>query len=97
MITLSPKGRLFVEAALKQTKTASLLAEAMTLGPDPWSHPLSSYAANIAINALSEMELNIRNRLGKPELNDDERADLVNDLGYAAAVRYDLQRDTGRI
>ena len=41
MITLTAKGRLFVEAALKEAKTASLIDEATLLGPDPWSRPLS--------------------------------------------------------
>src|SRR5215469_14238029 len=97
MMTLSAKARLFVQAALREAKTASLLAEATSLGPDPWSRPLSPRAARIAIDALGEMETNIRDRLGEPELDDNERADLINDLGFAAAVRYDLQRDTGRL
>jgi hypothetical protein len=39
------------------------------------------------------MEMNIRDRLGNPEVDDNEHADLVNDLGYAAAVRYDLEQN----
>ncbi len=97
MITLTAKGRLFVQAALKEAKTASLVDEAASLGPDPWSFPLSPCAASIAINALSEMENNIRDRLGAPDLDVNERADLINDLGFAAAVRYDIQRDIGNL
>jgi hypothetical protein len=97
MMTLTAKGRLFVQAALKEARTASLLDQATSLGPDAWLRPLSPRAASIAIDALSEMETNIRDRLGKPELDVNERADLINDLGFAAAVRYDIQRDAGRL
>ena len=97
MITLTAKGRLFVQAALKEAKTPSLLDEAASLGPDPWSRPLSPRAASIAINALSEMENDIRDRLGEHDLDVNERADLINDLGFAAAVRYDIQRDKGNL
>jgi hypothetical protein len=97
MITLTAKGRLFVQAALKEAKAASLLGEAASLGPDPWSPPLSPRAASIAISALSQMENDIRDWLGEPDLDVNERADLINDLGFAAAVRYDIQRDTGNL
>jgi hypothetical protein len=97
MMTLTAKGRLFVQAALQEAKTASLVDQATSLGPDPWSQPLSPGAARIAIGALSEMENDIRDRLGEPNLDVNERADLINDLGFAAAVRYDIQRDTGNL
>lgn len=97
MIILTAKGRLFVQAALKEAKTASLLDEATSLGADPWSKPLSPRAARIAIDALGEMMSNMRDRLGEPELDENERADLVNDLSFAAAVRYDIQRDIGNL
>jgi hypothetical protein len=93
MMTLSAKAQLFIQAALKATKTAPLVAEAEALGPDPWSQPLTAKATKIAVEALKEMEMNIRDRLGNPEVDDNEHADLVNDLGYAAAVRYDLEQN----
>jgi hypothetical protein len=43
------------------------------------------------------MENDIRDRLGEPDLDVNERADLINDLGFAAAVRYDIQRETGNL
>ena len=96
MITLSAKARLFVEAALTEPRTAWLLDEATSLGLDPWSRPLSRHAARVAIDALSEVEKNIRDRLGDPKLEINERADLINDLGFVDAVQSDLQRDLGR-
>jgi len=93
MVTLSAKARLFLEAALADPRTSWLLGEVASLGLDPWSRPLSRYAARVAIDALSETEKNIRDRLGDPKLDLDEKADLINDLGFVDAVQADLQRD----
>jgi hypothetical protein len=97
MVTLTARGRLFVQEALKEANRPSLLDEAASLGPDPWSRPLSPRAARVAIDALSEMEKNIRDRLGIPKLDEDEKSDLINDLSFVAAVRYDIERDTGHL
>jgi hypothetical protein len=90
---LSTKARLFVEAALSDPRAHWLRGEVTSLGPDPWSRALSRHAVRVAIDALSETEKNIRDRLGDPKLNMDERADLINDLGFVDAVQFDLQRE----
>jgi hypothetical protein len=92
MVTLSAKARLFLEAALADQKSAWLAAEARSLGPDPWSHPLSPRAAKVAFDVLGETERQLRDRLGDPRIDDDEESDLVNDLGFVYAVRSDLQK-----
>ena len=66
MIILSAKAQLFVQAALKATETASLVAEAASLGPDPWSHPLTAQARKIAIEALKEMVNEYPGSAGEP-------------------------------
>jgi hypothetical protein len=91
MVTLSAKARLFVEAALAHPRTARLGNEVNSLGPDPWSRPLSPHAARVALDALRATEKHIRDRLGDPALDIDEEADLINDLGFVAAVQSDLQ------
>jgi hypothetical protein len=93
MLTLSTKARLFVEAALAEPRTAWLRNEVASLGLDPWSRALSPHAVRVAIDALSATEKHIRDRLGDPKLDLDERADLINDLGFIDAVQSDLQRD----
>lgn len=96
MITLSVKARLFVEAALAEPRTAWLRDRVAALGPNPWSRPLSPHAARVAIDALSETDKNIRDRLGFPNLDPNEQADLINDLGFVDAVQSDLQQDLRR-
>ncbi len=96
MVTLSMKARLFLDAALAEPRTAWLRSEVMSLGPDPWSQALSPYAVRVALDALSETEKNIRDRLGDPKIDIDEEADLINDLGFVDAVQADLQRDLKR-
>ena len=96
MMTLSAKARLFLEAALSEPSAAWLRGEVLSLGPDPWSRPLSPHAARVAIDALSETEKKIRDRLGDPRTGMDEKADLINDLGFVDAVQSDLQREIGR-
>jgi hypothetical protein len=93
MITLSAKARIFVDAALSDPRAAWLSGEVTLLGANPWSQPLSPHAVRVAIDALSETEKAIRDRLGDPNLDADEQADLVNDLGFVDAVQSDLQRD----
>jgi hypothetical protein len=93
MITLSTKARVFVEEALSDPRAAWLHGEVSALGLDPWAGPLSSHAIRIAIDALSETEKHIRDRLGEPQLDVDEQADLINDLGFVDAVQSDLQRE----
>ena len=96
MVTLSMKARLFLEAALADPRTAWLRSEAMSLGPEPWSRALTPHAARVAIDALGETEKSLRDRLGDPKLDIDEKADLINDLGFVDAVQSDLQRDLKR-
>jgi hypothetical protein len=93
MMMLSAKARLFVEAALTEPRAAWLRGEVATLGLDPWSRALSAHAVRVALDALSETEKNIRDRLGHSKLDMDEQADLINDLGFIDAVQSDLQRD----
>ena len=93
MVTLSAKARLFLEAALSEPSAAWLRREALSLGPDPWSQPLTAHAVRVAIDALSGTEKKIRDRLGDPRTDMDEKADLINDLGFIDAVQFDLQRD----
>ena len=93
MVTLSAKARLFVEEALSDPRAAWLHREVVSLGLDPWSRPLSLHAIQVAINALSETEKHIRDRLGDPYIDLDEQADLINDLGFVDAVQSDLQRE----
>ncbi|MGH7036864.1 MAG: hypothetical protein ACREE1_01830 [Stellaceae bacterium] len=92
MVTLSAKARLFLEAALADPRTGWLHGEVLSLGPDPWSKPLSPYTARVALDALGETEKQIRDRIGETDVDDDEEADLVNDLGFVYAVRSDLQK-----
>lgn len=96
MVTLSAKARLFLEAALADPRTAWLRNEAISLGPDPWSGALTPHAGRVAIDALSETEKSLRDRLGDPKLDTDEKADVINDLGFVDAVQSDLQRDLKR-
>ncbi len=96
MVMLSTKARLFLDAALAEPRTAWLRGEVTSLGPDPWSRSLSPEAVRVALDALSETEKNIRDRLGDPELEMDEKADLINDLEFVNAVQSDLQRDLKR-
>lgn len=91
MVTLSAKARRFLEAALADQRTAWLAPEVRSLGPDPWSRPLSPRAAQVALDAFRETEKQIRDRLGDPSVDDDEESDLVNDLGLIYAVESDLQ------
>jgi hypothetical protein len=93
MITLSAKARLFLDAALADPRAGWLLGEVASLGGDPWSRPLSRHAVRVAIDALSETEKSIRDRLGDPNLDIDEQADLINDLGFVDAVQSDLQQN----
>jgi hypothetical protein len=89
---LSPKAKLFLDAALSEPRAAWLRPEVASLGLDPWSRRLSPRAARVALNALSETEKIIRDRLGDPTVGIDEQADLINDLGFIDAVQSDLQR-----
>jgi hypothetical protein len=91
MVRLSAKAKLFLEAALAHPRTAWLRNEVGSLGPDPWSQPLSPRAARVALDALRATEKHIRDRLGDPALGIDEEADLINDLAFIAAVQSDLQ------
>jgi hypothetical protein len=93
MLTLSAKAKIFVEEALSDPRTCWLRWNAIALGADPWSKPLSFQAARVASDALSETEKRIRDRLGDPETGIDEQAELVNDLGFIRAVQRDLQRE----
>lgn len=93
MVTLSAKARLFVEEALSDPRTSWLHREVALLGLDPWSRPLSLHAIRVAIDALSETEKHIRDRLGDPHIDLDEQADLINDLGFVDAVQSDLQHE----
>jgi hypothetical protein len=93
MVTLSAKARLFLEAALSEPSAARLRREVLSLGPDPWSRPLTAHATRVAIDAFSETEKKIRDRLGNPRTDIEEKADLINDLGFVEAVQFDLQRD----
>ena len=71
MVTLSAKARRFLEAALADQRTAWLAPEVRSLGPDPWSRPLSPRAAQVALDAFRETEKQIRDRLGDPSVDDD--------------------------
>jgi len=92
VVTLSAKAKLFLEAALAEPRNAWLRDKVQSLGPDPWSRPLSPGAARVALDALGATERHIRDRLGDPSLGIDEEADLVNDLGFLDAVQSDLQK-----
>ena len=92
MVTLSAKAKLFLEAALAEPRTARLGHAVHSLGPDPWSRPLSAHAAKVALDALGDTEKHIRDRLEDPSLGIDEEADLVNDLGFLDAVQSDLRK-----
>lgn len=93
MVTLSAKARLFVGEALSDPRAAWLHKEVALLGLDPWSRPLSLHAIRVAIDALSETEKHIRDRLGDTYIDLDEQAELINDLGFVDAVQSDLQRE----
>lgn len=95
MVTLSAKARLFLEAALSDPRAEWLNGEVRSLGPDPWAHELSLQATRIALSAFRETDKHIRDRLGDPWLEDEEQADLINDLGFVDAVQSDLQRSLG--
>jgi hypothetical protein len=92
MVALSAKAKLFLEAALAEPRAARFRDAVRSLGPDPWSRPLSPDAARAALDALGDTEKHIRDRLGDPLLGVDEEADLVNDLGFIDAVQSDLRK-----
>jgi hypothetical protein len=50
--------------------------------------------AAIALEALSSAERRIEARLGEDTLDEDQQADLINDLGYIQAIETAL-RDEG--
>jgi hypothetical protein len=91
MVMLSAKAKLFLEAVLNDPRAGWLNARVELLGPNPWSQPLSPPAVQVAIEAFSEILKQICNRLSDPCIDEDEKADLVNDLGFASAVQIDLQ------
>ena len=95
MVTLSAKARLFLEAALAEPSSAGLQYQVRSLGPNPWSGPLSPLAAKVALDALRATERHIRDRLADPSLGIDEEAELVNDLGFVGAIQSDLQKSLG--
>ncbi len=92
MVTLSAKAKLFLEAVLSDSRADWLKGEVQSLGLDPWSRPLTERATRIALDAFRETEKHLRDRLGDPRIDDDEEADLVNDLGFVDAVQSDLRR-----
>src|SRR5260370_10324491 len=95
MVTLSAKAKLFLEAALAEPRNAWLRDRVQSLGPDPWSRPLSPRAARVELDALGASERHIRDRLGDPSLGLDEGAELVNALRFLDAVPSELQKSLG--
>jgi hypothetical protein len=47
--------------------------------------------ASIALDALVTAERRIEEQLGQSTLNEDERADLLNDLGYVQGIETALR------
>ena len=92
-MNFTPKAKRLVDSAVSE-----LNRDAQKIWKN-WAHNwvgaghVPSDVANVAVDALSIIDARLQDYLANPSLDDDERADLINDLGYVRAVRTDLLGD----
>jgi len=88
---LSTKARRFVSAAVDQLPDDYVrdVWRSFERGPD---RDISPKVADAALRALQRAERNIALRLKSEKLDENEEADLANDLYFIQAVENDLKR-----
>ena len=92
-MNFTPKAKRLIESAVPE-----LNREAQKVWKD-WAQSwvgaghVPSDVANVALDALGIINARLEDYLANPGLDDDERADLINDLVYVRAIRSDLQGD----
>jgi hypothetical protein len=91
MTKISPKARRFIDEAIKATQDHSAKTAWARFGrtgasdlPDPVAHA--------ALAALEAAARRMRAALASASLEEEEAADLSNDLGFVIAIEADLRR-----
>jgi hypothetical protein len=94
MIKLSPKAMRFIDRAARDLP-ADDRSVWERVDRDP-SKALPDDAAKVALMALERFAGRLRDRLAAGGLDDDETADLSNDLGFVCAIESDLRKQITR-
>jgi hypothetical protein len=95
-VRLSPKAVLFIRSALEEPDADPLRQAVVDLEPDPWARDLTPRAAEIALEILVFAEEKMRRALDAPGLDEDDEADLLNDLGFVDSVEACLRKQLGQ-
>jgi hypothetical protein len=91
MKTLSPKALRFIAVAMRYASDGDrALWAAMDIDT---SDDIPLPAARAAFNALTSFERRLRERLDQPGLDENETADLSNDLGFVTGLVRGRLRD----
>jgi hypothetical protein len=91
MPKLSPKALRFIDAAMNETQDDTARAAWARFGRSA-ANELPAPLARAALTALEATELRMRKALASAALEEDEAADLSNDLGFVVAIESDLRR-----
>lgn len=107
MLLLSPKAKRLIDSAVSQLAdekqredwTAWTLAHPRARNPataaDDPGEPIPVGVAAVALTALDRKAAALKDRLGSPALDEDEQADLENDLTFIGNVEGLLIKSLG--
>jgi hypothetical protein len=91
MTVLSPKSLRFIAMAIEEVGDSSAKAAWRALDKDA-SNDIPPAARRAARIALSEYERRLRAALERPDLDEDEAADIANDIGTVCAIERTLEQ-----
>ena len=95
MTKFTPKATRFIDAAVDEMADREVRAIWSSVRHDPGSE-MPDRVARAALSALDHYERQLWTQLTKYPVDEDEAADLSNDLGFVRSVESDLRRQVDR-
>jgi hypothetical protein len=94
---LSPKAYRFVIQAIRDLPDAMAREGVRAWMEAPAGRDLPPGIADLALSALEQFGQSMKQYLGSGHLDEDQRAEVINDLRFIDAIESDLRRDAAHL
>jgi hypothetical protein len=90
---LSSKAHRFVTEAARELQGPQRRDQLLSWLDRSLGAELPPEIGALALSALERLEYGMRRRLESSELDEDQRADLMNDIAFIHSIESDIKRD----